>query len=150
MQFTLRPATGDDYPWLWELKRLTMREYVERTWGYWDDAAQEAFFLRSYRPDIVQLILVDGRNAGLLHIEHESAELFLANIQIHPAFQNRGLGTAVLRTVMDTARALRLPIRLHVLQVNRAAQQLYDRLGFHVSSTTPTHVVMRWHPPLPS
>lgn len=147
MQFTLRPATAGDYAWLWELKRLTMREYVEQTWGYWDEAAQEAFFRRSYRSDTVQLVLVEGRNAGLLHVERERSDLFLANIQIHPAFQNRGLGSAVIRTVLDSARSLQLPVRLQVLQVNRAAQQLYLRLGFTVATQTPTHVVMRWMPP---
>lgn len=146
MQFTLRPATAADYPWLWSLKRLTMRYYVEETWGSWDDAAQEAFFRRTYRSDTVQLVVVDGRNAGLLHLEREPAALFLANIQIHPDFQNRGLGTAVIRDVLASARTLGLPVRLQVLQVNTAARQLYQRLGFAISGETPTHVLMRWQP----
>lgn len=144
MQFTLRPATAGDYAWLWELKRLTMRPYVEQTWGGWDELAQEAFFRRSYRSDLVQIVLVEEQYAGLLHVEREPAELFLANIQIHPKFQNRGLGTAVIRTVLESSRALKLPVRLQVLQVNRAAQQLYLRLGFVTTSVTPTHVVMHW------
>ncbi|ACB77429.1 GNAT family N-acetyltransferase [Opitutus terrae] len=148
MQFTLRPATAGDYAWLWELKRLTMRAYVEQTWGLWDEAAQEAFFRRSYRSDTVQLVLVNGQNAGLLHVERERSDLFLANIQIHPTFQNRGLGSAVIRTVLESAQALQLPVRLQVLQVNHAAQQLYLRLGFVVATQTPTHVVMRWMPPV--
>lgn len=147
MQFTLRPATQADYPWLWELKRLTMREYVEQTWGSWDDDSQEAFFRRSYRSEWVQLILVDGRNAGLLHVEREPHEIFLANIQIHPDYQNLLLGSAVIATVLASARALQLPVRLQVLHVNRGAQRLYLRLGFAVADKTPTHVVMRWQPP---
>jgi ribosomal protein S18 acetylase RimI-like enzyme len=146
MQFTLRPATAADYPWLWRLKRLTMRKYVEETWGGWDDAAQEAFFRRTYRSDTVQLVIVDGQNAGLLHLEREPAAIFLANIQIHPDFQNRGLGTTVIRDVLASARALGLPVRLQVLQVNLAARQLYQRLGFQISSETPTHVLMLWQP----
>lgn len=147
MQFTLRPATTADYPWLWDLKRRTMRPYVEQTWGSWDEPAQEAFFRRNYRSDTVQVLVVEGRNAGLLHLERETAALFLANLQIHPDFQNRGLGTAVIRDVLATGRRLRLPVRLQVLHVNRRAQQLYHRLGFLVAGETPTHVMMQWPVP---
>ena len=146
MEFTLRPANAADYEWLWELKRMTMRAHVEATWGSWDDVAQEAFFRRSFSPETIQLVLIEGQNAGLLHVERKPAELFLANIQIHPSFQNRGLGTAVIKTVMESARFLLLPVRLQVLTVNVAARDLYLRLGFEISGETSTHVVMRWRP----
>lgn len=123
-----------------------MRVHVESTWGSWDDLAQEAFFRRSFSPDTVQVVIADGQSAGLLHVEPKPAEIFLANIQIHPAFQRRGLGTAVIRTVMESGRLLGLPVRLQVLTVNTAARDLYLRLGFAIAGETATHVVMRWHP----
>src|SRR6266540_2105834 len=132
MEFTLHPANAADYGWLWELKRMTMRTHVEATWGSWDDKAQEAFFQRSFSPETIQLILVDGLNAGLLHVERKPAELFLANIQIHPSFQNQGLGTVVIKTVLESGRLLLLPVRLQVLTVNVAARDLYLRLGFEI------------------
>jgi ribosomal protein S18 acetylase RimI-like enzyme len=143
MDFILRPAGAADYEWLWNLKRLTMRPYVEQTWGIWDDFAQEEFFRHSYRAESVQVVVVDRADAGLLHVEREPQELFLANIQIHPDFQNRGLGSAVVRTVIETGRQLRLPIRLQVLRVNTRARLLYERLGFSVSNDTGTHTIMR-------
>jgi ribosomal protein S18 acetylase RimI-like enzyme len=133
-----------DYAWSWELKRLTMRPYVEATWGVWDDVAQEDFFRHNFRSDLIQIIMVNGRDAGLLHVEREPAELFLANVQIHPAFQNRGLGTAVIKTVLESARALQISVRLQVLKVNRGALRIYERLGFVTFKETPTHFIMRW------
>ena len=144
--FTLRPATAADYAWLWELKRVTMRPYVEQTWGTWNDQAQEQFFRRSYSSETVQIILVDGRKAGLLHVEREPAEIFLANIQIHPTFQHAGIGTAAIRTVLQGAAALRMSVRLQVLKVNTDAQRLYARLGFAPASESATHVILRWRP----
>ena len=144
--FILRPATPADYTWLWELKRLTMRPYVEQTWGGWDDDAQEKFFRRSFSSETVQIVVVASRNAGLLHVEREPDAIFLANIQIHPEFQNDGLGTAVIRALLDSAQALNLPVRLQVLKVNTAAQRLYARLGFVPSGETLTHQLMRWRP----
>jgi ribosomal protein S18 acetylase RimI-like enzyme len=143
MEFTLSAATPSDYQWLWELKRLTMRPYVEQTWGSWDDEAQEMFFRRNFSSETVQLILVDGTKAGLLEVAYELREVFLANIQIHPDFQNRGLGAAVIRNIFAGSQMLHLPVRLQVLKVNRRAQQLYLRLGFSVYSETPIHVLMR-------
>ncbi len=146
MEFTLSPAAPADYSWLWELKRLTMRPYVEQTWGSWDDESQEAFFRRNFSPRTVSIVAVSGEKVGLLEVEQQKNEIFLANIQILPAFQNRGLGTAVVQNVLECGRALRLPVRLQVLQVNQRAQSLYARLGFQPAEQTPTHVVMRWQP----
>lgn len=145
MEFTLRPAAAADYQWLWELKKLTMRGYVEQTWGSWDDDAQEAFFRRNFRSDTVQVVLVQDAPAGLLEVAREPQGLFLANIQIHPTFQQAGLGTAVIGTVLTSAGALRLPVRLQVLKVNERARQLYERLGFQAYDETTTHTLMVWN-----
>jgi ribosomal protein S18 acetylase RimI-like enzyme len=142
--FVLSPATESDYTWLWEVKRMTMKSYVEQTWGLWDEKLQSDFFRANFSPATVQIILLDGQRAGLLQLEDEGTELFLANIQIHPDFQNRGLGTAVVRTVLESGHTLRRPVRLQVLKVNAAAQQLYLRLGFTAYGETLTHVLMRW------
>jgi len=142
-RFILRPATEQDYAWLWSVKRLTMRPYVEQTWGGWDEEAQEEFFRENFVPANMRVIVVEGQDAGLLHVEREAGEIFLANIQLLPEFQNRGLGTAVVRGVLDEARAAGLPVRLQVLKPNRPARRLYERLGFAVIDETGTHLRMR-------
>ncbi|HYD84131.1 MAG TPA: GNAT family N-acetyltransferase, partial [Opitutus sp.] len=73
----------------------------------------------------------------------EPHELFLANIQIHPAFQGNGLGSAVVRNVLESAAALQLSVRLQVLKVNTRARDLYLRLGFTIYQETLTHFLMR-------
>ncbi len=146
--FTLRPATDADYDWLWNVKRETMRPYVEQTWGTWDDRAQERFFRQHFTPASIDVILVDGTRAGLLNVEREPDALFLANIQIHADFQNQGLGAAVVRTVLDSGAALDLPVRLQVLKANVRARDFYLRLGFVLSGETLTHFLMRHPAPL--
>ncbi len=144
--FTLRAVTARDYTWLWHLKRLTMRPYVEQTWGSWDDLAQERFFRQHFSAETIQIIVADGRDAGLLNIEREPQELFLANIQIHPDFQGRGLGSAVVESVLASASALHLSVRLQVLKVNPRARDLYLRLGFTLYGDTLTHFLLRHSP----
>ncbi|MEO6567772.1 MAG: N-acetyltransferase, partial [Opitutaceae bacterium] len=144
MQFTFRAASESDYAWLWQLKRLTMRTYVEAMWGGWDDAAQEDFFRRNFLPATIRVIVVDGQDVGLLHVERETEALFLANLQILPEFQNRGLGSAVVRRVIEEAHAMGLGVvRLQVLKSNQPARRLYERLGFELTQEGSMHDQMR-------
>lgn len=146
MKFTLRPALEQDYAWLWMLKRLTMRPYVEQTWGGWDETAQEEYFRQNFVAANIRVIVVEGRDVGLLHVEREPEAIFLANIQLLPEFQNHGLGTAVVRGVLEDAQAAGLPVRLQVLKPNHAARRLYERLGFEVTEESGTHHQMRAAP----
>ena len=48
-----------------------------------------------------------------------------------PEYQGRGTGTAIILDLIAQARALQLPVTLHVLDVN-PARSLYERLGFRI------------------
>jgi len=146
MKFTLHPARPADAAWLYSVRRATMRGYVEDMFGHWDDDAQRARFHVPAELANMQIIRVDGRSAGLLHVERGLEDIFLANIQIEPRFQNLGLGSAVIRSLLAEGRQQRRPVRLQVLKTNPAARALYDRLGFVQSGETPEHVLMIWRP----
>lgn len=146
MNFTLHPARPADAEWLYSVRRATMRGYVEDTFGHWDDDAQRARFHVPAELANMQIIRVENRNAGLLHVEREPAEIFLANIQIEPRFQGHALGSAVIGSLLAEGRQQRRPVRLTVLKSNPAARALYDRLGFVQSGETLEHVLMIWRP----
>jgi ribosomal protein S18 acetylase RimI-like enzyme len=141
MDYVLRAAVATDYRWLWALKRATLRDYVAQTWGRWDDTVQEEFFRQRFDPAVLQIVVYEGRDVGVLHVEQHATEIFLADIAIEPEAQNRGLGTAMIGDVLAAGQALDLPVTLRVLKVN-PARRLYERLGFEVASETPTHWVM--------
>lgn len=139
--YTLRPATLGDYVFLETLHAATMRDVVVQVWG-WDAAEQQALFRRDFDPSCSQIVVVDGEDAGVLVLEKRDDEWFLANIQIAPAHQSRGLGARLIGTLLAEARAAGLPVTLQVLTVNRA-RRLYERLGFVTTGLTETHVLMR-------
>ena len=66
----------------------------------------------------------------------------MRTIEILPEYQNRGVGSAVIRDVLAQAQAEGLPVGLQVLKVN-PARRLYERLGFNVVGETATHYLMR-------
>jgi ribosomal protein S18 acetylase RimI-like enzyme len=140
--YCFRPATEEDFSWLWELKKQTMRPYVEQTWGPWDDGVQDIFFRQGFFPEKLQIVRVNDRDAGLLEVERDGRGIFLSRIEIAPEFQGRGLGTAIVRDLADEARRQRVPLQLQVLKVN-PARRLYERLGLRVVGETSTHLQMQ-------
>jgi ribosomal protein S18 acetylase RimI-like enzyme len=143
--FLLRPASFSDRAFLFALHCATMREVVEKTWGRWDEAWQRSHFEARFDPDGLSVITVDGRDAGALRLQRRPAEIYVAEIEIGPEVQGRGIGTTVLRAVMAEAAAGARAVTLQVLKVNVRAQRLYERLGFEATGETETHVLMR-HP----
>ncbi len=146
MTFTFRPARDTDAEWLFTLRRATMRDYVEQMFGPWDDDTQRRRFQQAGELNNIRIIVVGRREVGLLHVERERFAVFLANIHILPEYQNRGLGTTVIRSVQAGGQAAELPVRLQVLKVNRKARRLYERLGFVLRGETDTHFRMIWQP----
>ncbi len=76
-------------------------------------------------------------------VERREASLFLALLEIAPAFQNQGIGTRLIADLVEEGRSLGLPVELHVLKANRSAQRLYERLGFVITEDREERFVMR-------
>jgi ribosomal protein S18 acetylase RimI-like enzyme len=139
----LRPARPDDRDFLVGLSEATMREHAERVWG-WNDAEQIAFFENRFQPDKWQIIQAEGRDIGVLIVEDEDDEIYLAEIQILPQWQGRGIGSSIVRSLMKEAAASGKPLTLRVLHVNERARTLYERLGFRPFKEIETHTYLRW------
>jgi ribosomal protein S18 acetylase RimI-like enzyme len=84
-------------------------------------------------PDNVLAVVLDGENViGRLRVVHGTADqpfLRLAGIQLLPAAQGRGIGTAIIRGLQDIARQERMPLLIDVEKDNAGARRLYERLG---------------------
>ncbi len=142
--YALRQATEDDLDFLYHLHVATMREYVAAVYG-WDDAFQERYFKERFDPPSSCIIVVEGQDVGMVRAVEEEGELFISHIHVLPEYQNRGIGTAVLKDILRGAEERGLPVALRVLRGN-PAKRLYQRLGFTAVEETETHTRMRLHP----
>jgi ribosomal protein S18 acetylase RimI-like enzyme len=142
VQFELRPATAADRDRLYAFHRAAMRDVVERSWG-WVEAEQRARFNGRFDPAAFAFIVVGGRDVGVLSVHDRAGELYVENVQIAPEEQSRGVGTAVMRSILARAAALGSAVTLQVLKANVRARQLYERLGFYATGEDDVHVRMR-------
>lgn len=137
----LRKIAIGDYDFLWRLHNAALGPYVEQTWG-WDEDWQRRDFAKNFDPSTGEIITVDGVDAGYFRVEEHDEEIFLVSIRLMPEYQKRGIGTRLIRKVIDGADR---PVRLHVLKVN-PARRLYERLGFAITADLDTHFEMKFLP----
>lgn len=129
--YSLRQAVDADYDFLYDLNRLTLREYIEPLWG-WHEEWQEDYFRAKFDAAARQIVMVDGQDAGVIVVEERPEELYLGLIELLPEVQGQGIGTTLINRLKAQAHQTNRPLALHVLKTNQPARRLYERLGFQV------------------
>jgi ribosomal protein S18 acetylase RimI-like enzyme len=147
----LRPAAPEDERLLLEVYASTRADELAQI--PWSGAQREAFLRmqlsardRSYRMYYVGLedsiILFGGRAVGRLLVVRGDEEWRLADIALLPDHRRAGIGTALVKELMEEAGRENKPLRLQVEKSNAPALRLYERLGFATTSENDTHFQM--------
>lgn len=145
VQISTRPAAPADVDFAHCAHHAAYRDVVTRQFGVWNEAAQDSFFAKDWSLTGHEILLCNGERCGYVSLERSARHLHVRELVILPAYQGRGIGTAFLKGLQKEARARAVPVRLGVLQKNRAAA-LYRRLGFVEYEQTATHYLMEWRP----
>ncbi|WP_030317861.1 GNAT family N-acetyltransferase [Streptomyces sp. NRRL B-3229] len=138
--WTLRPATPDDVEPIAELRAVVMRPDLERL-GRFDERRVRQRFRDAFVAAHLSVIETEGRFAGCVALRPAEDGHWLEHFFIDPGMQGRGLGSAVLRTLLARTDAAGVTVRLDVLQ-GSAARRLYERHGFTVESEDAVDVFM--------
>lgn len=140
VEWTLRTAEPTDVEAIAELRATVMRPDLERL-GRFDEHRVRQRLRDSFSPQHTSVIVADGAFAGCVTVRPAENERWLEHFYLVPSLQGRGLGTAVLRTLLNRMDADGMPVRLNVLQ-GSAARRLYERHGFTVEVQDPIDVYM--------
>lgn len=143
----MRHATFADEIWLEGLRRRAYADLFDATWGGWDESRHARQFAESMKRGHVSIIEVAGVRVGMLQMIAEGGAVEIAEIQVDPGHQGRGLGTRVLLDVMADATAEGRVVRLSVGLKNGRATRLYERLGFVLEGKSDTHCHMTYEAP---
>ncbi|MFF6781327.1 GNAT family N-acetyltransferase [Streptomyces sp. NPDC012510] len=146
--WNLRPAAPADVEPLAELRAVVMRPDLERL-GRYDPHRVRQRFRDGFDPSHTWIIEVGGGFAGCVALRPAPEAHWLEHFYLAPQLQGTGIGTAVLRHLLDRSEEPGLPIRLNVLQ-GSPARRLYERHGFRPETEDPVDVFMVRDPgPLP-
>jgi ribosomal protein S18 acetylase RimI-like enzyme len=146
----LRPSTPADRELLVAVYASTREDELAAV--PWTDAQKDAFVrsqfeaqdrhYRTHFPDAeYDVVVVDGRPAGRLYVDRRPDEVRVLDLALLPELRGRGIGTALLRQVIEDADRAGLPVRFHV-EMHNPARRLYERLGFTAAGQTGVHVLM--------
>ena len=97
---------------------------IEQQWR-----AQEETYERTFPGLRDRIVVVDGHRVGRLAVAKTQTEVRVVDVALTASARGSGLGTQLLRGVLDEAAELRLPTRLTTLTHGRAVA-FYLRLGF--------------------
>ncbi len=130
----LLPAQAHDVSALAELRVAAMRDSLERV-GRFDPQRARARVLARFDPDQTRVLDLGGRLVGFLMTEARDREIYLAQLHVHPSFQNRGLGSRALRSLLSEADSAQRAVRVSALRES-AANRFYLYHGFELVSET--------------
>lgn len=122
----------------------------------WTDPEKDAFIRmqfaaqgshwREQRPATAWLVIVvDGKDAGRICIDRSGHEIRIVDLALLPDQRNRGVGTRLVRELLDEGAAAGVPVTIHVECRNRA-RTLYDRQGFEQVGTTGVYDLLERRP----
>ncbi len=145
---SLREATPEDQSFLLEVYASTR---LEELVGFgWSDEQKHAFikmqFLareRVYPRVDNRIILFEGRPVGRMLVDRSDESILLRDIALLTEFRNAGIGSRLVKDLMNEAAAAGKPIQLHVVAASPAVR-FYERLGFRQTGSDGTYLEMEW------
>src|SRR5687767_14528099 len=120
MNISFRKIESEDFEFLWRLHNAALKDYVLQTWG-WDEDWQRETFTKNFNLSNGEIIIFEGKDIGYFWVIEKESEILLASIRLLTEFQNKGIGSRLIKNLVNKSSK---PVTLRVLKVN-PAQNLY-------------------------
>jgi ribosomal protein S18 acetylase RimI-like enzyme len=138
-QIALRAVQPEDEDFL--LRVYAASRADEMALVDWDETQKLSFLRSQFEAQAAQyhgrfpdaeysIILYGERPVGRFWIGRTPEQIRLLDIAILPEFQNRGVGAALLKSLVAESEATAKPLRHMVFKLNTAALRFYERFGF--------------------
>jgi ribosomal protein S18 acetylase RimI-like enzyme len=138
-----RVATEADKEFIYSTKKEALFEYVNQIWG-WDEEFQKKRFGEKLQIENIQIISSNGFNAGIFEVIKEDNYIELVNIELLPEYRNMGIGSKLIKELIQEAEQENRNIKLRVFKLNKKAIQLYERICFKMTGSTEFHYLFEY------
>ena len=153
---TLRPVTPDDDEFLLavytstraeELAQVNWQPGQKESFVRWQFGLQRKEYDTRYPDALYDIVLVNGQPAGRIWVGVDDTQIRLLDIGLLEEFQNRGVGTVLLKRLIAAASEANKPLRHMVFVLNNNAHRFYERLGFVTIEEVGGYKHMEWKGP---
>ncbi len=138
LALTLRPISSSDHGFLLRLYASTREEELAQV--PWSEGERDAFlrhqfdaqdrnFREHYPTASFDVVELDGVPVGRLYVSRRTDEIRIMDVSLLPEHRGAGIGTRLVRSILDEAARAGKRTSVHVEQHN-PARRLYERLGF--------------------
>lgn len=141
--WNIRAASTEDVEAVVELRAVVMRADLERL-GRYDEQRVRQRLRDGFDPAHTWVIEVGEAFAGCVALRPAEDAHWLEHFYLAPHLQGTGIGSGVLRELLERCDRGGSRVRLNVLQ-GSAARRLYERHGFAVESEDLVDVFMVRH-----
>lgn len=148
---TLRPVGPADLDFLIEVYGSTRAE--EMALVPWTDEQRQAFiqhqftaqqnhYAQKYPTASHDVIMFNDRPVGRLYVARLDQEIRIIDITLLPAERNAGIGSYLIKQLLDEANHSGKLTRIYVEEFNPSLR-LFERLGFSPSEQHGIHVLLQ-------
>lgn len=133
----------EEIKFIYDLKKEVYMKYVDSIYGEWNEENQKKLFERFMKENSknIELIYLKDELVGFYNGKDKDNNIFeIGNICVKPEYQNKGIGTAVLKEILFEHKGQN--IKLQVFKINENAIKLYEKMGFEKTDETETHYIM--------
>lgn len=141
MKFDIVKITKDDIETIYNIKRASIFDYVNGIWG-WDEAYQLEDFNYSFVIDNFRKVVINNEIIGFYELDETDTIINITEIHLIKKFQGKGIGTEIIKSIINKGKEINKNIKLGVFKENTMAKKLYLQLGFNIYEETATHYLM--------
>jgi RimJ/RimL family protein N-acetyltransferase len=154
VEITRRSVCEADRPFLFEIYASTRAAELAMT--PWTAEQKQLFLTMQFNAQIAgysethpqathEIISAAGRPVGRLYLSRLPDCLHILDITIAPESRNAGIGTQVLREILEEADRVNKPVNIYVESYNPSLH-LFERLGFRLAAQDSFQLLLERRP----
>jgi ribosomal protein S18 acetylase RimI-like enzyme len=128
-----------------ELSYTNWPELQKKTFISMQSIAQHTEYKQKFPGAQFQIIVYNKKDAGRFYTWENEFEIRLIDIALLPSFRGKGIGTILLKKLIEKADRVQKKVSLHV-EPDNPALKLYERMGFVYIKNNGRHFYMERNP----
>ena len=149
---SLRPVSEADNALLLEIYATTRAEEMalvpwtveqQRAFVEMQFTAQQAEYRKLHPSARHDIIMANGRPVGRLYVARAKDGIEILDVTLLPPERNAGVGSYLIRQLMDEAASKGTPLRIYIESFNPSLR-LFERLGFKPGERQGIYILLEW------